>query len=80
MKTLTIDIPDSLNLDEKETKTFLAAKLYEKGSLSLGQASDMAGYTKREFMELLSRYDVSMFNYSESELENDILNAKNYHC
>jgi predicted HTH domain antitoxin len=80
MKTLTIEIPDSLNLDEKETKTFLAAKLYEKGSLSLGQASDMAGYTKREFMELLSRYDVSIFNYSESELENDILNAKNYHC
>lgn len=79
MKTLTIEIPDSLNLDEKEAKTFLAAKLYEKGSLSLGQASDMAGYTKREFMELLSRYDVSIFNYSESELENDILNAKNYH-
>ncbi len=79
MKTLTIEIPDSVNLDEKEAKTFLAAKLYEKGSLSLGQASDMAGYTKREFMELLSKYDVSIFNYSESELENDILNAKNYH-
>jgi predicted HTH domain antitoxin len=79
MKTLTIEIPDSLNLDEKEAKTFLAAKLYEKGSLSLGQAADMAGYTKRQFMELLSKYDVSIFNYSESELENDILNARNYH-
>lgn len=79
MKTLTIEIPDSLNLDEKEVKTFLAAKLYEKGSLSLGQAADLAGYTKREFMELLGNYDVSLFNYPESELENDILNAKNYH-
>lgn len=79
MKTLTIEIPDSLNLDEKEAKTFLAAKLYEKGSLSLGQAADLAGYTKREFMELLGNYNVSLFNYSESELENDISNAKNYH-
>ncbi len=79
MKTLIIEIPDSLNLDEKEAKTFLAAKLFEKGDLSIGHAADMAGYKKREFMELLYRYDVSVFNYSESELENDILNAKNYH-
>lgn len=79
MKTFIIEIPDSLNLDEKEAKTFLAAKLFEKGDLSIGQAADMAGYKKREFMELLYRYDVSVFNYSESELENDILNAKNYH-
>ena len=79
MKTLTIEIPDSVNLDEKETKLFLAAKLYENGSLSLGQAAEMAGYPKRLFMELLGNYDVSIFNYSETELENDILNAQNYH-
>lgn len=42
MKTLTLQIPDSL--DERETKTLLAAKLYEKGSLSLGQAAELAGY------------------------------------
>lgn len=79
MKTLTLNIPDSFDLNEKETKTFLAAKLYEKGSLSLGQAADLAGYTKRTFMELLGNYDVSLFNYSEQDLEKDILNAQNYH-
>lgn len=79
MKTLTLNIPDSFEMDEKETKTFLAAKLYEKGSLSLGQAADLAGYTKRTFMELLGNYNVSLFNYSEQDLEKDILNAKNYH-
>lgn len=31
MKTLVIEIPDSLDHDKKETKTFLTAKLYEKG-------------------------------------------------
>lgn len=79
MKVLTIEIPDSVNLDEKEAKTLLAARLYEKGSLSLGQAADMAGYSKRAFMELLNSYDVSLFNYTDKELENDILNAQNYH-
>lgn len=79
MKTLTLAISDSFELNEKETKTFLAAKLYEKGTLSLGQAADLAGYTKRTFMELLANYDVSLFNYSEEDLEKDILNAQNYH-
>ena len=77
MKTLTVQIPD--NLDERETKTLLAAKLYEKGSLSLGQAANLAGYSKRTFMELLGNYEVSVFDYSEAELEKDILNAQNYH-
>jgi len=77
MKTLTLQIPD--NLDGKEAQTFLAAKLYEKGSLSLGQAAELAGYSKRTFIELLENYEVSLFNYSEKELEKDILNAKSYH-
>jgi predicted HTH domain antitoxin len=77
MKTMTLQIPD--NLDEREAKTMLAAKLYEKGSLSLGQAAELAGYTKRTFMEVLGSYDVSVFSYSETDLEKDILNAQNYH-
>jgi predicted HTH domain antitoxin len=77
MKTLTFEIPD--HLDEHVAKTFFAAKLYEKGSLSLGQAAELAGYSKRTFMELLGNYDVSVFEYSEIELEKDIKNAQNYH-
>jgi predicted HTH domain antitoxin len=77
MKTLTLQIPD--NLDEREAKTLLAAKLYEKGSLSLGQGAELAGYSKRTFMELLGNYEVSVFDYSKAELEKDILNAQDYH-
>jgi predicted HTH domain antitoxin len=79
MKSLVLDLPESVELDEKEVKTLLAAKLFEKGTLSLGQAAELAGYTKRTFMELLANYNVSVFNIDEAELENDILNAKNYH-
>jgi len=79
MKTLTLSIPETVDIDEKEAKTLLAAKYYEKGSLSLGQAAELAGYSKRTFMELLSNYEVSVFNFPDDELEKDILNAKNYH-
>jgi predicted HTH domain antitoxin len=79
MKTLTLNLPESVDLDEKEARTLLAAKLFERGNLTLGQASELAGYSKRTFMELLSNYGVSIFNLSESELETEILNAKNYH-
>lgn len=78
MKTLTINIPDRLELEDKEAKMLLASKLYEKGKLSLGQAAELAGYSKRTFMELLKDYDVSIFNYPSSELEKDAENASRY--
>jgi len=77
MKKLVLDIPDTIDLDEREAKTMLAANLYENGKLTLGQAADLAGYTKKTFMELLADYNVSLFN--GDELENDIANAKRYH-
>ncbi len=76
MKKLVLDIPDTVELSEQEAKTMLAANLYESGKLTLGQAADLAGYSKRTFMELLGNYNVSLFNYDE--LENDIANAKRY--
>lgn len=74
---LTLNLPDSLN--EKEVQLFLAAKLYENQTLTLGQAAELAGYSKATFMQLLADFDVSIFNYTEADLENDIQNAKAYH-
>lgn len=79
MKTLTIELPDTIDLSLKETATALAAQLYDMGKLSLGQAANLAGYSKSTFMELLSNYKVSVFNYTPDELDQDIANAKNYH-
>ncbi len=78
MKTLILQIPDTLDLDDREAAMLLAAKLYEQGKLSLGQAAEVAGYSKRTFMELLSRYNVPVFDYDPSEIANDIKNAGNY--
>lgn len=78
MKTLTINIPDAADIDDKEAKMLLASRLYEKCKLTLGQAAELAGYSKRTFMELLADYDVSLINYSPEELDEDIENAQNY--
>ena len=71
MKIMTLNIPDSVELDEKQTTRFLAAKLYESGKLTLGQAADLAGLSKVAFAEILSDYNVSLFNYPASEISKD---------
>lgn len=79
MKTITLNLPDTLDLDATEATMILATRLYEQGKLSLGQAAEMAGYSKRTFMELLGDYGVSVFNLTEEELLNDVQNAARYH-
>lgn len=71
MTTITLQVPDSLGEYQSETVRFIAAKLYESGKLSLGQASEMAGLSKRTFAELLSDYGVLLLNYPASEMLSD---------
>jgi len=78
MKTLILNLPSTVSLDERELLIMLATKLYERGKLSLGQAAELAGFSKRAFVEVLGSYDVSVFNYSAEDLDRDVENAKNY--
>ena len=68
-------MPDSLDLDNREVAMLIATRLYEQGKLSLGQAAEMVGLTKRTFAELLGSYNVSIFNYPASDLSRDVANA-----
>ena len=71
MNTITLTLPDKVELDSKDTIRFLAAKLYESGKLSLGQAAEMAGYSKIAFAEMLGDYNVSLINYSAKDILRD---------
>ena len=73
--TVTLQMPESLEMDENEVAMLIAARLYEHGKLSLGHAAEVAGLTKRTFAELLGKYNVSIFNYPASDLSTDIANA-----
>lgn len=75
MRTLSLNIPDGLDIEASELAIFVASRLYEEGKLTLGQAAEMAGLTKRTFAELLGRFNVSIFNYPASDLVKDIANA-----
>lgn len=75
MRIVTLNVPDSFDLDDKEVAMILATKLYEQGKLSLGQAAELVGLTKRTFAELLGNYGVSIFNYPPSDLSRDVKNA-----
>ena len=75
MKTLTVNLPDSIDFDNSDLSMLIASKLYEQGKLSLGQAAEVAGLTKRSFAELLSKYEVSIFNFPASEIAKDVANA-----
>ncbi|KUK80482.1 MULTISPECIES: UPF0175 family protein [Petrotoga] len=75
MKSISINLPDFIDLNEKEIKLLIASKLYEEGKLSIGEAAQLAELSKRAFIEILGRFDVSLFNYNAEELRNDVKNA-----
>jgi len=75
MRTIQLQIPDSIDLKEYDFLMIIASKLYEDGTLSSGQAAEIVGLSKRAFIELLGRYGVSLFSSSLIDLESDITNA-----
>ena len=83
--TLTIEYADdllfTLGVSDKEfseeAKILLAAKLYELGKISSGQAARLAGKNRVEFLLSLSRLKVPMSNLREADLENELNFALN---
>ncbi len=72
MTTLILQVPDSLEENHQDTVSFIAAKLYEAGKLSLGQAAEMAGLNKVEFAKVIGSYGVSLLNYSLEDVIGDV--------
>lgn len=60
----------------KDMKRTVAVKYYKENKLSLGQCSELAEMSKEEFIQLLSSYKISIFNFEDDEeLLEDIKNA-----
>jgi len=64
MTTITLQVPDALEKEHDETVRLIAAKLYESGKLTLGQAAEMCNMKKWDFAEILVNYDVHYFDAS----------------
>jgi predicted XRE-type DNA-binding protein len=80
MSKVTIEVPENAaemlggeNAAEFAREMLVAAVLrwFEEGRLSQGQAAEMLGFTRGEFLELLYEHQVSPIQMSLADLEGD---------
>ncbi|EHQ29367.1 protein of unknown function UPF0175 [Mucilaginibacter paludis DSM 18603] len=71
MATMRLNVPEALEKEHDETVRLIAAKLYEAGKLSLGQAAEMCGMKKWDFPAVLAKFNISYFQYSGDDLLNE---------
>ncbi len=83
-RMINIEYPESLANSlrltgkdfENEIKTSSLVKLFEIGKVSSGTASKVLGLTRIDFLDLLAKYQVSVFGQSDyNDLSEDIANA-----
>lgn len=80
MPTLTIPYADGLPADlglsqeefEGEMRFWVAAKLFQERTLSLGRAADIAGIAKIHFMDRLDVHGVPVVNLDREQLEREL--------
>ena len=75
MRTVVLDVPESTEMSEQQIRMFVAAKLYEAGRLNSGLAAEMAGVARREFLEQVGEYGVSIFDQTIDEVLSDMNHA-----
>ena len=72
MKTVTLRLPNNIHVSSKEITMMLAAQLYDQGKLSLGQAAELIGISKKQFMERIGKYGVSVFGETLKDIARDL--------
>jgi predicted HTH domain antitoxin len=76
MTQLVMDIPEEAfatlrqapSQFAQEMRIAAAVKWYELGRVSQGRGAEIAGLTRAGFIDALSRYKVSVFQYTAEEL------------
>ncbi len=83
MRTVPIQLPETVfsgirrNPEEfvREMRIAAAIKWYELGEISQAKAAEIAGLTRAEFINALSRYKVDFMQYTAQELAEELMNA-----
>ena len=78
--TVQFDLPESAfsilrstpDAFVRELRLAAAVKWFETGRLSQSKAAELAGVSREEFHEVLSRYDVSVFQLTPEELRQEL--------
>jgi len=85
MTSITLNLPETVfsalrkTPDEfsQEMRVAAAVKWYELEQISQGKVAEIAGLTRAEFIQALSRYHVSPFQYTEADLVRELENVEN---
>ncbi len=83
MINVPIELPETVfsalrkNPDEfvQEMRLAAAVKWYEIGEISQSKAAEIAGVSRSEFINGLSRYQVDFMQYTAEELAKEITNV-----
>lgn len=80
MATLTIELPEKVLSDldsspqeaEKDVRLAAAIEWFRRGLLSQGRAAEVAGLTRADFIDQLSRRKIDVFQVDLDELRSEI--------
>lgn len=83
MQTIQVQLPDAVfsalrkSPDDfvPEMRIAAAVKWYELGDVSQGKAAEIAGLTRADFITALSRYKVSVLQYTADDLALELADA-----
>lgn len=80
MNTVSINIPEaalpflSENQEDfgRELLTAAVVKWFELGTISQGKAAEILGLSRAEFLDVLSNYRVSAWQYTKEDLDEEL--------